>query len=64
MLEMVTVDNDEQLVKLVRQYKRLRTYPDARDTHQRDLHARFEALHARGLVQLLGRDANTYLWSA
>ena len=64
MFEQVTVDNDEQLVKLVKQYRRLTTYPEARDSHQRSLHERFVALAARGVVTLVRRDANTCLWTA
>lgn len=59
----VSLDNDTQLVAAVRQYKKLRTYRDARDAHQRDLHARMVALAAKGAVKLAAEDANTCVWT-
>lgn len=61
--EQVTVENDEQLLSMLRQYKRLRTYPDARESGQRVLHSRLEILFARGAVKVVERDANSVVWT-
>ncbi len=64
MFEQVSVDDRSQLLQLVRRYKRIRTYPAARDAHQRSLHEHVVALSAAGSVKLVEQNANDCVWEA
>lgn len=60
----VMLENDEQLLKAIRRYGVLRTYPGAGSAHQRDLHARLQTLAKSGHVMLIEQGATTWNWRA
>lgn len=58
----VGVNNEQELLEVIRRYRGLRTYPQAHEASQRHLHEVCVALARRGLV--VGREAGSvWLWS-